>query len=91
MCQMYSFLIYVFIAEHQRFEGLYLTSPQEGLEQVTLNVAEDVPGKPTGGSYRDVWNHKDVHIFGGQMPLVLNTHDSVLAVLTQTTAAEWWW
>jgi hypothetical protein len=44
-------------------------------------VAEDVPGQPKGTIMRDVWNHKDVTITDGKIPLSLNTHDSVLAVL----------
>ena len=47
-------------------------------------VANDVPGQPTGPSMRDVWNHKDVPITGGELTLTLDTHDSLLAVLEQT-------
>ena len=53
---------------------------------VTVSVAADVPGQPKGTTMRDVWNHKDVTIVGGEIPLRLNVHDSMMAVLDQTHA-----
>ena len=50
---------------------------------VTVSVAEDVPGQPKGTMMRDVWNHKDVAIVGGEIPLTLNAHDSTFAILVR--------
>ena len=51
-------------------------------------MADDVPGKPRGASMRDVWAHEDVPIMAGRITLSLNVHDSLLAVLEQTSE-EW--
>lgn len=55
---------------------------------VTVSVAEDVPGQPKGTMMRDVWNHKDVAIVGGEIPLTLNAHDSTFAILEQTISLK---
>ena len=58
-----------------------------GLENVTvqLSVQTDVPGRPTGETYRDIWNKKDVPIAaGGKVLLELTPHDNVFAVFSKT-------
>eukprot|EP01052_Picozoa_sp_SAG31_P015660 SAG31_NODE_1012_length_10379_cov_3.699319_10_plen_185_part_00 len=55
---------------------------------VTVSVQNDIPGSPKGKLMRDVWNHKDVTIDGGgRVSLLLNTHDSMMAIFQQTI--EW--
>lgn len=62
-----------------------------GSTTVTLSVANDVPGKPQGPTMRDVWNHKDVPLGNaGEITLTLNTHDSILAVLSNVSDQRWW-
>ena len=55
-----------------------------------LDVHEDLPGKPVGATYRDVWHQQDVGISGDTIPLALNTHDSLLMVFDQVTQPGWW-
>ena len=58
-----------------------------GLENVTveLSVQTDVPGRPTGETYRDIWKKKDVPIAaGGKVLLELTPHDNVFAVFSKT-------
>lgn len=51
---------------------------------VEISIADDVPGQPAGGTYRDVWAKQDVSIAAGKITMELTAHDNVLAVLSNT-------
>jgi len=53
---------------------------------VTISLfADDVPGSPKGANARDVWNHMNVPVVNGQIPLTLAVHDSAFLVLSGTS------
>lgn len=62
--------------------AVLVLNPTDGNVSVTLDLAADVPGAPTGATMRDVWNHKDVPIVANQIELSLETHDSFMAVFS---------
>jgi alpha-galactosidase len=56
-----------------------------GEANVTVSVSkDDVPGSPSDKPVRDVWNHKDVTLANGVLPLELDTHDSALLIFSGT-------
>ena len=56
-----------------------------GEVKLSLSASADVPGQPRGATMRHVWDHTDVPIPGGQIPVALAEHDSMMAVLSETS------
>ena len=56
----------------------------------SLAMVSDIPGGPTGGTMRDVWEHKNVAVADGTVHFDLDAHDSALMVFSNVTSVNWW-